>query len=327
MQLSNVGFLVDLPRVDQTDERHTAQVAILLCTLNSGGFLEAQLASIESQEHRNWRLVASDDGSTDDTCHIIEGFAARHPDRVELRQGPRRGNFVVNFLSLVCDTNIDADFFAFCDQDDIWFPEKLTRAIEFLSQAKPEAPAVYCGRTQLIDEVGKPYGYSPPFDRKPSFRNAVIQSIGGGNTMVLNRAARDLVSRAPRVNPVSHDWWTYQVVTSVGGICYYDAVPTVAYRQHGRNTMGANIGWAAGLQRAEMVLRGRFAQWTLQNLEAFKSIEHLMTEEGRQTLRHIEGMRDPSLISRLRHLHKSGVYRQTLLGNVGLVAAVILKRL
>lgn len=317
----------DLPRVDQTDERHPAGVAILLCTFNGAGFLEDQLASVERQDCPNWRLIASDDGSNDSTWRILEAFAARHPGRVELRQGPRQGSFVANFLSLVCDTRIEAEFFAFCDQDDIWFPGKLTRAIKFLSQTDPGTPAVYCGRTQIIDEAGKARGYSPLFALKPSFRNAVIQSIGGGNTMVFNRAARELLRSAPQANPVSHDWWTYQAVTSVGGVCYYDPVPAVAYRQHDRNTMGANVGWAARLQRVKMAVRGRFAEWTQQNLDAFKNIEPLMTDESRKILKHVEGMRGPSLISRLGHLYQSGVYRQTVYGNIGLVGAVILRRL
>jgi glycosyltransferase involved in cell wall biosynthesis len=316
-----------LPRVDQTDERRPARVAILLCTFNGAPFLEEQLASIEQQEHQNWILVASDDGSSDDTREILERFATRHPGRVELRRGPCQGSFVANFLSLVRDEQIDAEFFAFCDQDDIWFRDKLTRAIGFLSQTGPNTPAVYCGRTEIIDEAGNSLGYSPLFALNPSFRNAIIQSIGGGNTMVFNRAARELLRSVPDAIPVSHDWWTYQAVTSVGGVCYYDPVPMLAYRQHSSNTMGANIGWAARLQRARMAVKGRFAEWTHQNLEALKHIEPLMTDESRKTLKHMESMRGPSPLSRLWHLYQSGVYRQTVYGNIGLVGAVILRRL
>jgi glycosyltransferase involved in cell wall biosynthesis len=316
-----------LPRVDETPERRPARVAILLCTFNGAAFLEEQLASIEQQEHQNWILVASDDGSSDDTCDILARFAARHRGRVELRRGPCVGSFVANFLSLVRDSHIDAEFFAFCDQDDIWFRDKLTRAIGFLSQIRPETPAVYCGRTEIIDETGNSLGYSPLFALKPSFRNAIIQSIGGGNTMVLNHAARELLRRAPDAVPVSHDWWTYQAVTSVGGVCHYDPVPTLAYRQHDSNTMGANIGWAARLQRARLAVQGRFAEWTHRNLDALKKIEPLMTDESRKTLKHVEGMRGPSPVSRLWHLYQSGVYRQTVHGNIGLIGAVILRRL
>lgn len=316
-----------LPRENEPNGHQIQRVAILLCTFNGARFLGAQLESIEKQDHRNWTLVASDDGSSDDTLSIIDRFAKRHANRVEIRSGPRQGHFVANFRALACDTQIDAEFFAFCDQDDVWFPDKLTRALSVLARQDPAIPAIYCGRTLLIDELGEPSGYSPLFARQPGFRNAVIQSIGGGNTMVFNRAARDLLAKAPLANPVSHDWWAYQVVTAVGGTCHYDPVPAIAYRQHGANTMGANVGWLARIRRAEMVIQGRFSEWTRQNIEALQLIEPLMTDENRTTLKDVERMRSPSLISRLRHLRRSGVYRQTLYGSIGLVGAVMFRRL
>jgi glycosyltransferase involved in cell wall biosynthesis len=315
------------PEASHSDTRRPDRVAILLCTFNGAAFLAEQLDSIEKQDHQHWTVVASDDGSSDETPAILARFANRHTHRVEIRRGPSQGSFVANFRTLACDPQIDAEFFAFCDQDDVWFPDKLTRALAVLARQNPAVPAVYCGRTLIIDEAGEPRGYSPLFARRPSFRNAVIQSIGGGNTMVFNRAARDLLAKAPNANPVSHDWWTYQVVTAVGGTCHYDPVPAVAYRQHAANTMGANVGWMARILRAKMVVQGRFSEWTLQNLEALQFIEPLMTEKSRATLRDIEGMRSPSLISRLRHLWQSGVYRQTVYGSIGLVGAVIFRRL
>ena len=316
-----------LPEAGHSDARRPDRVAILLGTFNGAPFLAEQLDSIEKQDYQHWTLVASDDSSSDETPAILARFANRHTHRVDIRRGPSQGSFVANFRTLACDPQIDAEFFAFCDQDDVWFPDKLTRALAVLARQNPAVPAVYCGRTLIIDEAGEPRGYSPLFARRPSFRNAVIQSIGGGNTMVFNRAARDLLAKAPHANPVSHDWWTYQVVTAVGGTCHYDPVPAVAYRQHAANTMGANVGWLARILRAKMVVQGRFSEWTLQNLEALQSIEPLMTEKSRATLRDIKGMRSPSLISRLRHLWQSGVYRQTVYGSIGLVGAVMFRRL
>ena len=316
-----------MSELSQSDAQSPDRVAILLCTFNGAHFLGEQLDSIEMQDYPHWTLIASDDGSSDDTPAILARFAKRHAHRVELRRGPSQGSFVANFRTLACDPQIDAEFFAFCDQDDIWFPDKLARALAVLARQNPAVPAVYCGRTLIVDEAGEPRGNSPLFTRRPSFRNAVIQSIGGGNTMVFNRAARDLLAKAPNANPVSHDWWTYQVVTAVGGTCHYDPVPAVAYRQHAANAMGANIGWMARFLRAKMVLQGRLSDWNHRNLEALHSLEPLMTEKSRATLRDIEGMRSPSLISRLRHLWQSGVYRQTVYGSIGLVGAVMFRRL
>ena len=82
---------------------------------------------------------------------------------------------------------------------------------------------------------------SPLFRRPPSFRNALVQSLAGGNTMVLNRPARDLVALASRrARFVSHDWWAYLLVTGAGGAVHYSAKPLVRYRQHAHNLVGAN---------------------------------------------------------------------------------------
>ena len=165
-------------------------VAILLCTFNGAGFLPAQLSSYTDQLLADWRIYASDDGSSDETCAILSEFQRRlGPSRMEMRDGPR-GGYVANFLSLACDPSIGADYYAFSDQDDIWESEKLSRAVNWLQSASSQVPAVYCSRTRLIDENGREYGFSPLFRRKPDFKNALVQSIAGGNTMVFNRAAK-----------------------------------------------------------------------------------------------------------------------------------------
>src|SRR5262245_15109083 len=97
--------------VGEADQRDTPKVAILLCTFNGAYFLQEQLESIEKQDHGNWQLFASDDGSIDETLRILDGFSSRHSPRVDIREGPRQGSFVANFRSLACDTTIDADYF------------------------------------------------------------------------------------------------------------------------------------------------------------------------------------------------------------------------
>ncbi len=113
-------------------------------------------------------------------------------------EGPKQGHWK-NFLSLLHNQPADADaeLFAFSDQDDIWYPEKLRRAADWFSIQPKDVPALYFTRTELMGEDGAHLGYSPLFKRKPSFQNALVQNIGGGNTMVFNRAARLLLAQTP----------------------------------------------------------------------------------------------------------------------------------
>ena len=107
-------------------------VAILLCTFNGARFLPAQLSSFADQTWQDWRVFASDDGSSDETVTILSQYQKQFGSpRMHIRNGPRQG-FVTNFLSLVCDPSIAADYYAYSDQDDIWESEKLSRAIGLL---------------------------------------------------------------------------------------------------------------------------------------------------------------------------------------------------
>lgn len=304
------------------------QVAILLCTFNGARFLPEQLDSIEAQTHANWQVWASDDGSSDATLAQLEARKVKWPDgRMHIIAGPRRG-FAANFLSLACNADIAADCFAFCDQDDVWESDKLQRAVDWISTVPVDVPALYCSRTRLVDAEGREIGLSPLFARAPSFGNALVQNIGGGNTMVFNRAARDLLCCAgPDVTAVAHDWWAYILVSGCGGRVYYDSHPAIRYRQHGGNLIGRNSGWRARLARVLMLFKGRFRGWNERNLDALRSVDCPLTHESRVVLARFAEVRSKSALRALIGLRRSGVYRQTLLGNLGLSAAALLGKL
>ncbi|MNJ17668.1 putative glycosyltransferase EpsE [compost metagenome] len=304
----------------------TPHVAILMCTYNGERFLEEQLDSFERQTHRHWSLVVSDDGSTDRTLLILDKYKqSLDVGRVTVVSGPQR-NFVANFLSLVCRKDISADYYAWSDQDDIWSETKLEAAVAWLQTIPPHIPALYCGRTQLIDEIKKTIGYSPRFCRPPSFSNALVQNIGGGNTMVFNQAARDLLQEAgDNLDVPAHDWWAYQLISGAGGVIYYDPTPQLLYRQHGENIIGSNSGWSARWQRLKMLRQGRFSNWNDQNIGALELIRHRLTDENALTLERFKLAVSQGFFGFLVNLKRSGVYRQTRLGNIGLVVACLIK--
>ena len=185
-------------------------MAILLCTYNGARFLAEQLDSLGSQTHQNWVVFASDDGSTDQTLEILRQYEAKWPARkLTIRQGPQKG-FCQNFLSLACDPDIKADYYAFCDQDDVWLPAKLEVALSnIVANQSDGVPYLYCGRSKYVTENLKPRGMSPLFVFPPSFRNALVQSIAGGNTIVFNQAAKLLLEKVGPVYVPSHDWWSF----------------------------------------------------------------------------------------------------------------------
>lgn len=303
------------------------KVVILLATRNGSQFLQDQLASYSAQTYPNWELLVSDDGSTDQTIEIIKNFAMRIPQRVVVRSGPQLG-FWQNFMSLVRSDDINGDLFAYSDQDDIWFAEKLARAVSWFEALPDQEPALYFTRTELIHADGTAAGFSSIFKRPPGFRNALVQNIGGGNTMTFNRAARSaLRATAADALLVAHDWWTYQVVTGVGGVAHYDPDASLKYRQHGQNLIGANIGLRARLDRLSAFANGRVVGWNDVNLKVLEGLRSELTPQNVIVFDRFSKARLASWPMRLWLVWRSGVYRQSIVENIGLYIGALLGRL
>jgi len=308
-------------------QRQADSVAVLLCSYNGERYLKEQLDSIFSQSHGNFRVYVSDDGSTDSTQELLDKYVGEFGSRhVDIFAGPGQG-FARNFLSISCRSEIKADYYAWCDQDDIWHPDKLARAIARLSLVPEGVPALYCARTELVDKNGEHLGFSPDYSRSACFGNALVQNIAGGNTMVLNDALMNLLREAGNnVSIVSHDWWAYMIVTGCGGVVLYDSESSVLYRQHGQNCVGSNSGLLPNLKRVRQLMRGRFKSWMDQNVDALKLVSHNFTPENKSILRQFSEARRASVFFRLLKLKRSGVYRQTFIGNAGLFLAALLGR-
>jgi hypothetical protein len=120
----------------------------------------------------------------------------------------------------------------------------------------------------------------------------------------------------------------YQLVSAVGGAIRYDPQPALKYRQHLDNLIGSNLGWRARLVRIRMMLSGRFRDWNTMNVAALQRVPaHLIKPQNSVVLQLFAKARTASLLKRLYYLKQSGVYRQTLLDNIGLLAATVLKRI
>lgn len=306
----------------------SASVDVLLCTLDGGSYLREQLDSLGAQSHRDWALYVADDGSRDNTLAVLADWRDTHSlgGRVHQRAGPGMGH-ARNFLNLLAEPALAGAYLAFCDQDDIWDGDKLARALAALAPVPDSQPALYCSRTRSVDADGREIGRSPLFARKPCFANALIQNVGGGNTMVMNAAARKLLLAAGPVDVVSHDWWAYLLVAGAGGEVIYDPEPTLSYRQHAGNAIGANTGPRRRAARYRGFLAGRNRDWNAGNLSALERVEQLLTEENRHCLAEFRRMREAGAIGRIAALRRGGFHAQTLSGNLGLVAATLLKKI
>lgn len=304
------------------------KIVILLATYNGENFLGKQLNSILNQTQKNWIILASDDQSTDNTYEILKEYQKKIGDeKMLIGSAPRKG-FVKNFLSLLENQNAVGDYYAFSDQDDIWDPNKLENSLKRLESVPRNCPALYCSRTMLINEKDEFIGYSPYFKKPPSFLNAIVQNLGGGNTMLFNHATKDLIVATKSVSEIiSHDWWTYMLVSGANGYVYYDPHPNVRYRQHLYNQVGNNNSLKARFSRIQKLFQGQFKKWNDINLQGLNSVDYLLTEKNKKVIKEFILLRNQGMIKRIFGVMRLNIYRQTLMGNIGLVIAVIFNKI
>jgi hypothetical protein len=188
-------------------------------------------------------------------------------------------------------------------------------------------PYLYCGRTSYVSDNLAPIGISPLFVFPAKFRNALVQSIAGGNTMVFNQEAKLILEKVGIVDVPSHDWWLYLLVSAVGGNVYYDKTPLILYRQHNNSIVGENRSFVSKCFRAYTLLRGRFRNWNTKNIEALYKVNGMLTEDNQEILRLFKVMRNANVIDRFRLMEVCGLYRQTWRGTMTLFLAALLKKI
>jgi glycosyltransferase involved in cell wall biosynthesis len=212
------------------------KVAVLISTYNGEAFLAAQLDSVLAQEAVEVEVFARDDGSSDATLAILAGYAHHWPQLARPMAGANLGP-AASFMTLLGAAPDGFDGYAFCDQDDVWLPDKLARALSSLATAGGEAPALYCSRVMCVDRALGPLGPAP-IKSDGSFEHLLFENIAFGVTVVMNRPAAALArAHPPRSGLIMHDWWCALTVSAFGSVIY-DPRPGVLYRQHGENQIG-----------------------------------------------------------------------------------------
>jgi glycosyltransferase involved in cell wall biosynthesis len=310
-------------------------IHVLLATYNGERYLPQQWASLEAQEGVDIVVHVADDGSGDGTVALVQerSLQVRGSVRaVRWLEAPPRRSATRSFLMLLADALRrcpEARWFAYCDQDDVWLPGKLAAAHGALASFEESTrPALYGGRTMAVDDNDRKLGLSPLFSRAASFRNALAQNIMGGNTMLMNRAAAELVAGAAHSEVVAHDWLAYQLVSGADGFVQYDPRAFVRYRQHGANVVGSALGWKARRDRFDRMLRGDHREWNDRNVAALRMGASALTVANLGVLDAFDRARAASTPwERMAWLRRSGAYRQNLPEQLMLWIACALGRL
>ena len=229
------------------------RIAILLPTWNGEKFLAEQLDSLLSQTYQNFVVVIRDDGSSDGTPALIAQYAAAHPHHIHVlaSDGKNLGasgsfSWLMNYALQHKQTlGLERAWLMFCDQDDVWVPQKIAISMQrmlALQQKHPGTPALVHSDLRVVDE--QRHLLAPSFvayqglePLRNNFGRMIVSNTVTGCTALLNEELVTLASPVP-TEAVMHDWWLALVVSAFGHIDYIDEA-LVGYRQHGRNTIGA----------------------------------------------------------------------------------------
>lgn len=223
-------------------------VEILMATYNGGKYIAEQLDSLLAQTYCDFTVLIRDDGSTDDTMAIIERYQRENPGFIRVIEDDRIcGSPASNFMCLT--EHATADYIMYCDQDDVWLPEKaeVTLANMLVEEERVgvNTPVLVYGSYLVVDDNLAPIemkrAHNQVAKHNTSFNHILVQNCVTGCLAMLNRRLYTMLGTYSEDIPM-HDWWAALCASATGRIAHFDDV-VMLYRQHGGNSVGAvNVG-------------------------------------------------------------------------------------
>lgn len=221
-----------------------SDVQILLSTYNGEKYLAEQLESYARQDYpaEKIHLLVRDDGSMDNTVNILQRWAEYHKN-MQVLEGTQLG-YVKSFFQLVMKSDPACSYWGVSDQDDVWFENKVSRAVKHLSEYPDELPVLYCSNITVVDNTLKRIidadrqALGKNISKDLSFQHALVECIVQGCVIFFNKAMRSLLLRGLNNDSIlGHDYWCGLVASGLGKIIY-DPVPTMYYRCHSGSFVG-----------------------------------------------------------------------------------------
>lgn len=298
-------------------------VAIILSTYNGSQYLPDFLRSLEAQTCRPNSLVWRDDGSVDETPQIVRQWAQKAGIRLQVLEGHNVGA-ARSFLTSIAAAE-SADVVMLADQDDVWLPEKIARAVAALQDHNnPTSPALYAARLQNVDRQLVPISLSA-VPTNLDFESTAYESVLTGCTMAFNKALHKLLRIQPSGIVGMHDWWIH-LIASTTGIVIYDKAAVILYRQHGGNVIGAAQPGIKGLRARWQMLRRAPARIRSSQIAMLIGLHAASMKPEALALARmlVEGTHVPT--KRLRAAFTVPIRRQSFANNLTTRVAILLNR-
>ncbi len=299
-------------------------VDILLGTYNGAAFLTAQLESLLLQTHQNWRLWMRDDASSDATLAILQRYAQQFPERCQLIQDDLGNVGIINNYNILL-RHSQAQYLLFCDQDDVWLPNKISHTLKLMLNAERDyvqaTPILVHTDLQVVDAQlhvlsESFWRYQNINSKHKRLNRQVVQNNITGCTVMINRALADLAFPVDSA-AIMHDWWL-GLVAAAFGVIIDASLGTVLYRQHQQNDTGAKR-WSTAY-----IFKIAFKRYDILPIVAqahafFKRYVLSLQPEQQALLQDFSKLPSLSYWSKRRLLVKYGLYKHGWLRNLGFI--------
>ncbi len=254
--------VVDLDRYSRV-AKDEHRVTVVLATYNGEKYLREQLESLMRQQGVKVNILVRDDGSQDGTTKILNEYQKK--GLLHWYTGEHL-NVQKGYLDLLKNAP-EAEYYAFCDQDDVWDDNKLLYAITEIEELPKDKPSIYyCGQ-RLVDENLELLSTHKIATDRSAHTNFLISNIAGC-TAVFNKNLVDAVNSANPEFILMHDSWIFKICLALGGSYYADSTAHINYRQHGYNVAGLNGGVKGKVRQVKRYLDAFEIQKQCKNLLA-----------------------------------------------------------
>ena len=296
------------------------KVIVIMSTYNGEKYVGKQIESILGQKGVDVVLYVRDDGSKDSTINIIKQIAEEH-DNVILSAESNLG-WERSFLKALKDCP-QGDYYAFSDQDDIWFDDKLVSGIEFINTHSDayKGPLMYHCNKISVDESLHPYPHQVRRTPQPLNRqNALIQEFAQGCSIILNNEARNLVTSYMPKEKLAHDFWCGLLCYLFGKVVYDDR-PHFYHITHGANASGEGHILRSWEGRFKKIFDGEKVYYSpFNDLQA--GFSGKLSIEDKKFISEIEHLKD-----KIKILFSDKFIRDSILGTLSLKSTILLNRL
>lgn len=296
----------------------TDRVEILLATYNGEKYLREQLESLLKQDYDNWVVIACDDASTDGTYDILQVYRDKYPDKFMIMKNEKGyGNAKKNFISLMKHSS--CNYVMCCDQDDVWLPNKIALTLSEMKKTEESGiPVLIHTDLKVVDSelhvMSESFFEHSNFRKKFALNEILIQNFVTGCTIMMNRTLVDLMNQIEDCEKIlMHDWLAAILATANGKVAFVEN-PTMLYRQHAINSVGAKkYGFALFVSKLRSnQMKKSLIDTTVQAEEIARLYQDILCKEKYELIYQYGTLWEKNKMQRIRFYLKNKIFKKGL---------------